>query len=104
MRNLLCQLGLERRECDIIEDWATLVAIDYYCILGHCVNLPAMVTSKILTIIYKRAGKLDISLDLILPPNAKEVPVLLWFHGGGLLYVHDERITENLNTQKPLLI
>lgn len=37
------------------------------------------------TIVYKTIGKLEIPLDLYLPDNAKNVPVLLWFHGGGLL-------------------
>jgi len=36
-------------------------------------------------IVYKTVGKLEILLRLILPPNPKNVPVLLWFHGGGLL-------------------
>jgi acetyl esterase/lipase len=39
------------------------------------------------TICYKKVGQLHIQLDLTLPPNAYKVPVLLWFHGGGLLYV-----------------
>lgn len=38
------------------------------------------------TITYKTVGKLEIPLDLYLPQNAEKVPVLLWFHGGGLLY------------------
>ncbi|OAA46371.1 Alpha/beta hydrolase fold-3 [Metarhizium rileyi] len=37
------------------------------------------------TITYKRIGGLDIQLDLYLPPHAQKIPVLLWFHGGGLL-------------------
>ncbi|KAF4217759.1 hypothetical protein CNMCM6457_004270 [Aspergillus fumigatiaffinis] len=37
------------------------------------------------TICYKKVGQLHIQLDLTLPPNAYKVPVLLWFHGGGLL-------------------
>lgn len=36
-------------------------------------------------IVYKRVGKLEIPLDLYLPNNAKTLPILLWFHGGGLL-------------------
>jgi acetyl esterase/lipase len=40
-------------------------------------------------ITYKKVGPLHIHLDLTLPPNAHKVPVLLWFHGGGLLYVPD---------------
>lgn len=37
------------------------------------------------TLIYKRVGKLNIELELYLPPSPSNVPVLLWFHGGGLL-------------------
>ncbi|KAK5109150.1 hypothetical protein LTR62_007512 [Meristemomyces frigidus] len=37
------------------------------------------------TFTYKTVGKLEIPLDLYLPKDAKDVPVLLWFHGGGLL-------------------
>lgn len=37
------------------------------------------------TIVYKTVGKLEISLDVYLPDQADKVPVLLWFHGGGLL-------------------
>lgn len=40
------------------------------------------------TIVYKTVGKLEILLDLHLPPNQKRSPVLLWFHGGGLLQGH----------------
>ena len=38
------------------------------------------------TIIYKKVGSLEIPFDLYLPKNAKKAPILLWFHGGGLLY------------------
>lgn len=38
------------------------------------------------TLKYKTAGDLDIYLDVYLPTSANNVPVLLWFHGGGLLY------------------
>lgn len=44
-----------------------------------------MASAKPQTITYKTVGKLEIPLDLYLPDNAKNVPVLLWFHGGGLL-------------------
>ncbi|TKA31669.1 hypothetical protein B0A50_01747 [Salinomyces thailandicus] len=37
------------------------------------------------TITYKTVGKLDIPVELYLPRDAKSIPVLLWFHGGGLL-------------------
>lgn len=37
------------------------------------------------TLIYKTIGKLEIKLDLYLPKDPVKVPVLIWFHGGGLL-------------------
>ncbi|KAK6389769.1 hypothetical protein LTR65_006251 [Meristemomyces frigidus] len=44
-----------------------------------------MASPKPETIIYKTVGTLEIPLDVYLPDHAKNVPVLLWFHGGGLL-------------------
>lgn len=37
------------------------------------------------SIVYKTVRGLEISLDLYLPQSAKNAPILLWFHGGGLL-------------------
>ena len=37
------------------------------------------------TITYKKVGNLEIPLDLYLPEKGESVPLLLWFHGGGLL-------------------
>lgn len=37
------------------------------------------------TIVYKTVGTLEIALDLYLPQHSANVPVLLWFHGGGCL-------------------
>jgi acetyl esterase/lipase len=37
------------------------------------------------TLIYKTVDKVEVPLDIYLPKEAKNVPVLLWFHGGGLL-------------------
>lgn len=34
---------------------------------------------------YKRIGDLKIELELYLPQGPNNAPVLLWFHGGGLL-------------------
>lgn len=40
-------------------------------------------------IVYKTLGNLDISLDLYLPSQtSKPLPILVWFHGGGLLQGH----------------
>ena len=44
-----------------------------------------MASPKPQTIIYKTVNKVEIPFDLYLPENPKNVPVLLWFHGGGLL-------------------
>lgn len=43
------------------------------------------------TLKYKTVGSLDIYLDVYLPKSANNVPVLLWFHGGGLLYASRSR-------------
>jgi len=37
------------------------------------------------TLVYKTVGKLQIPLDIYLSKDTKNAPVLLWFHGGGLL-------------------
>lgn len=37
------------------------------------------------TLIYKRVDNVNIELELYLPPSPENVPILLWFHGGGLL-------------------
>jgi acetyl esterase/lipase len=48
------------------------------------------------TIVYRTVNGLDISFDLYLPPNAKWVPILLWFHGGGLLQGHREKVAPHM--------
>jgi hypothetical protein len=37
------------------------------------------------TLTYKTVGALAIELELYLPPTPQNAPILLWFHGGGLL-------------------
>jgi len=37
------------------------------------------------TFIYKTTDKCEVPLDLYLPAKANKVPILIWFHGGGLL-------------------
>lgn len=37
------------------------------------------------TLVYKTVKSLEIPIDVHLPNSAKNVPILLWFHGGGLL-------------------
>ena len=61
-------------------------------------------TSDILptkTITYKTVDELEIQLDVYVPNQADKVPVLLWYHGGGLLLVWDEllhwRLSSNLD-------
>jgi acetyl esterase/lipase len=48
------------------------------------------------SIVYRTVNGLDISFDLYLPPNAKRVPILLWFHGGGLLQGHREKVAPHM--------
>ena len=55
-----------------------------------------MATESRHTIVYKSAEGLEISFDLYLPPNAKAVPILLWFHGGGLLQGHREKVAPHM--------
>jgi acetyl esterase/lipase len=38
-----------------------------------------------LTVTYKSFGSIYLPMDIYLPKNVKNAPVLLWFHGGGLL-------------------
>lgn len=37
------------------------------------------------TIVYRVVDNLEVPFDLYLPQSANKVPILLWFHGGGLL-------------------
>lgn len=55
-----------------------------------------MATPSKQTFVYREVNGLDISLDLYLPPNPKSVPVLLWFHGGGLLQGHREKVAPHM--------
>lgn len=55
-----------------------------------------MATPSKHSIVYKVVEGLDISFDLYLPPNAKTVPILLWFHGGGLLQGHREKVAHHM--------
>ncbi|EGP87642.1 uncharacterized protein MYCGRDRAFT_109455 [Zymoseptoria tritici IPO323] len=48
------------------------------------------------TIVYKTVGDLEISFDLYLSDNAKNVPVFLWFHGGGLIQGHRNSLTPSM--------
>lgn len=47
-------------------------------------------------IVYKTVGKLEVPFDIYLPSNAKNVPILLWFHGGGLLQGHRQKIAQHM--------
>ncbi|KAL2827447.1 Alpha/Beta hydrolase protein [Aspergillus pseudoustus] len=48
------------------------------------------------TIVYKTVGDLDIPMDVYLPPNAHSAPILLWFHGGGLLQARRDMISPHM--------
>lgn len=48
-------------------------------------------------IVYKTVGKLDIAFDLYLPEgNANNLPILLWYHGGGLLQGHKGQLAPHM--------
>lgn len=55
-----------------------------------------MVTSSKHSIVYKVVNGLEIKLDIHIPPDAQAVPVLLWFHGGGLLQGHRDGIAPHM--------
>lgn len=48
------------------------------------------------SIVYKVIGGLEITLDIHIPENAQAVPILLWFHGGGLLQGHREKVAPHM--------
>lgn len=47
-------------------------------------------------VVYKTVGQLNIAFDIHIPANAKNVPILLWFHGGGLLQGHREKVAPHM--------
>jgi len=55
-----------------------------------------MATSPKRSIVYKAVNGLEITFDLYLPANAQAVPILLWFHGGGLLQGHREKVAPHM--------
>ncbi|KAL4915252.1 Alpha/Beta hydrolase protein [Aspergillus aurantiobrunneus] len=50
------------------------------------------------TLTYKTVDALQIPLDVYLPNNPQNAPVLLWFHGGGLLQGHRRAIAPHMRT------
>ncbi|KAJ5693388.1 hypothetical protein N7462_002811 [Penicillium macrosclerotiorum] len=50
------------------------------------------------TIAYKRVGSLEIPMDIYLPKDKKNAPVLLWFHGGGLLQGRRDLLAPHMRT------
>ena len=48
------------------------------------------------TVTYKTVGSLDIPLDLYVPTNARNAPILLWFHGGGLLQGRRDQLAQHM--------
>lgn len=55
-----------------------------------------MATPSKQSIVYKTVKGLEITFDLYLPTNAQAVPILLWFHGGGLLQGHREKVAPHM--------
>ncbi|OJJ02488.1 hypothetical protein ASPVEDRAFT_41976 [Aspergillus versicolor CBS 583.65] len=50
------------------------------------------------TITYKTIGSLQIPMDIYLPPNPTKAPILLWFHGGGLLQGRRDMIAPHMRS------
>ncbi|CEL01826.1 hypothetical protein ASPCAL01404 [Aspergillus calidoustus] len=48
------------------------------------------------TITYKTIGSVSIPMDIYLPENAHKAPILLWFHGGGLLQGRRDSIAPHM--------
>jgi acetyl esterase/lipase len=65
-------------------------------LVSNLPDTPAMAAPSKHSIVYKTIEGLDIAFDLYLPPNAKAVPILLWFHGGGLLQGHREKVAPHM--------
>lgn len=55
-----------------------------------------MATSSKRNIVYKVVKGLEIAFDLHLPTDVQTVPILLWFHGGGLLQGHREKVAPHM--------
>lgn len=56
-------------------------------------------TTPTKTLVYKKVKDLEISLDVYLPEKnttAKPSPILLWFHGGGLLQGHRNQLAPHM--------
>ncbi|KAL1589477.1 hypothetical protein WHR41_01884 [Cladosporium halotolerans] len=47
-------------------------------------------------IVYKKVGGLEIPLDIHVPADVKNAPILLWFHGGGLLQGGRDKIAPHM--------
>ncbi|KAI7972920.1 hypothetical protein EIK77_000807 [Talaromyces pinophilus] len=48
------------------------------------------------TLFYKSSGSIEIPMDIYLPKNTQNAPVLLWFHGGGLLQGRRDLISPHM--------
>lgn len=59
-------------------------------------SISDMATPAKRTFTYKTVGKLELPFDLYLPENASKSPVMLWFHGGGLLQGHRSGLSPHL--------
>jgi acetyl esterase/lipase len=55
-----------------------------------------MATSSKHSIVYNVVDGLEITLDIYIPASAQAVPILLWFHGGGLLQGHRQGIAPHM--------
>ncbi|KAK4634088.1 hypothetical protein CLAFUW4_01418 [Fulvia fulva] len=46
--------------------------------------------------VFKTVGKLDITFDLYVQDNGENIPILLWFHGGGLIQGHRSSLAPHM--------
>jgi acetyl esterase/lipase len=61
------------------------LSLRYNSLFALCHISVMTTTPSSQTLTYKTVGALAIELELYLPPTPQNTPILLWFHGGGLL-------------------